>query len=342
MSSTQYTPHESETEWVERLRQIIPTFEWSAIKPPEESQKVVGPSNELDVLIGRYAKLYQLAPCIQAAQRYDFGYIDSIGYRVFTQFFQVANSRGTVVVVHGYTDHSGLYHKLILHLLRQQWNVYIYDQPGHGLSTGDPLNIHSFREYDQLLVELMNSLVSETIGPVYLVGQSMGAGIVSALLRTTSRAQKQQWRICGNVLLAPLIIPRGVKRMLLAYVAIGWWKKHIKRSFNRSSHDESFLTFREQQDVFQYQRIPVAWVGALLRWVLWMLKRCKDQQDNIVIIQGSADQTVSWRFNNRMIKRRNQQTVIHKIKGARHHLVCESEVYTNQVFQYIDQFMSVD
>ena len=50
-------------------------------------------------------------------------------------------SLGTVIVVHGYMDHIGLYGHLIRHLLGRQLTVVCLDLKGHGLSSGAACSI---------------------------------------------------------------------------------------------------------------------------------------------------------------------------------------------------------
>ena len=68
---------------------------------------------------------------------------------VFLQFFEPQDSdrrkkREYILISHGYYDHAGLYGYLIEHLLSRGWNVAIFDQIGHGLSSGSRAEIQDF------------------------------------------------------------------------------------------------------------------------------------------------------------------------------------------------------
>ena len=63
------------------------------------------------------------------------GTFESGRYEVAGQLFLQEGARGTVFMVHGYTDHLGLYGDLIRHLLALGYSVAGFDLPGHGLSS---------------------------------------------------------------------------------------------------------------------------------------------------------------------------------------------------------------
>ena len=87
-------------------------------------------------------------------------------------------SRGTVVVVHGYMDHIGLYNHLIKYLLQQQLNVVCFDLMGHGLSSGDPGSINNFSQYVEQLEQVIALSNEYFPGPTHGIGQSMGGAIL--------------------------------------------------------------------------------------------------------------------------------------------------------------------
>ena len=71
---------------------------------------------------------------------------------VFLQFFEPLDSgcrkkREYILISHGYYDHAGLYGHLIEHLLSRGWSVAIFDQIGHGLSSGSRAEIQHFDQY---------------------------------------------------------------------------------------------------------------------------------------------------------------------------------------------------
>ncbi len=59
--------------------------------------------------------------------------------------------RGTIFLLHGYNDHTGILKNLICFCLNQNYSVAVYDLPGLGLSSGEQGAIKDFSEYADIL-----------------------------------------------------------------------------------------------------------------------------------------------------------------------------------------------
>ena len=66
------------------------------------------------------------------------GCVQVAGYCVATQAWWPREPRGTLVLLHGYYDHMGLYRHVIDWALGLGFAVIACDLPGHGLSSGAP------------------------------------------------------------------------------------------------------------------------------------------------------------------------------------------------------------
>jgi len=100
---------------------------------------------------------------------------------LFRRSWLPANPTRSVIVVHGYAEHSGRYEHVASHLARRHTAVFAYDQQGHGRSDGTRCHVRSF---DDLLDDL-DGIVSEVRGehperPLFVVGHSMGGLVVAA------------------------------------------------------------------------------------------------------------------------------------------------------------------
>ena len=241
-------------------------------------------------------------------------------------------SRGTVVVVHGYMDHVGLYRHLIGVLLSLKFDVLCYDLTGHGLSDGDALSVDDFKHYATQLAELVSGMKRELQSPIHFVGQSTGAAVVMAhqLLFTEKRLSVLGCRI----LLAPLVRPslwRSIRRKFR------WFKyvvSKVPRRYSRNSHDVEFRRFITEQDPLQHKEIPVSWIGAMLAWGDW-LENHKPVLGKIHMIQGTDDGTVDWHHNMAILGRLYPELELKLVDEAKHHLVNETDQYRSEVFQHI-------
>ena len=311
--------------WVEQLRNELEVFDPSR-------------ATLCDLRLKEYYKLYQFNQ-LPSDIDYSAGFHWLGDTQLFLQYFHRRKAKGTVVLVHGYTDHTGLYRHIIQHLVNNHWNVFAYDLAGHGLSSGEPLAIRCFNDYVTQLQHLLNHYRPYFVGPVVMMGQSMGGSIILSLLAASSEQQKKAWAIRGNVMLAPMIRPADFDWMKRLYPFFGWWLGRLKRRFSTSSHDQAFLDFRSQLDPLQYRYISLKWIGAMLKWVKH-IEKIDALVDHALIIQGTGDETVNWQHNVRELERLCPHAQWHVIEGARHHLVNESEVYRKQVFNSIDEYLS--
>lgn len=247
------------------------------------------------------------------------------------------HSRGTVVIVHGYMDHMGLYQKLITTLYKTGYDLLCYDLSGHGLSDGNPLAVDDFKHYATQLSELISKVGPSLKAPLHMIGQSTGAAVLIAhQLLFSSQSMPQQG---VQVMLAPLIRPnlwRSIKRKfsLLKYVL-----KRVPRQYSQNSHDAAFIRFIEERDSLQHRQIPVSWIGAMLSWGDW-IEQHPPVKGRVYMIQGTDDSTVDWQHNLGVMGRLYPDLDLTLIEQAKHHLVNESDRYRLQVFQRILQILA--
>ena len=265
---------------------------------------------------------------------HSMGFLESGAHRIVVQRFDHPQAKGTAVVCHGYYDHVGLYGYLIGFLLEQGLTVITFDQPGHGLSSGERASIDSFDEYVQVLADVMGHYQSGMPGPWYLIGQSMGGAIAMEYL---ARSAGQPFR--EVVLLAPLIRPANWDTARWAY----WLARYTIRSRPRTIVDNAenpeFLSLM-RRDPLAPMVLPVQWVTAMVRW----MKRFESRQAlpfEPLVVQGHADETVDWRHNLNVLREKTRPTVL-EIPEARHHLVNESDLIRQQIFDWLRPRLKVE
>jgi alpha-beta hydrolase superfamily lysophospholipase len=84
-----------------------------------------------------------------------------------------------LIIIHGFSDHSGRYQSIADNLVPRRIAIYSFDQRGHGRSPGQRGHIDSFsafREDALIFTRLVAS--QEPDIPLFLFGQSMGGLIV--------------------------------------------------------------------------------------------------------------------------------------------------------------------
>ena len=261
------------------------------------------------------------------------GVFKAAAFDLVGQCWLPARPRATLVMLHGFYDHMGLYRHVVEWALAQAYAVISFDLPGHGLSSGPRASIHSFADYQEALDALF--IEASTLGlprPWHLLGQSTGGAIAIDHLLNHHQGSPVDGE---TVLLAPLVRPRAWGWSKLSYYALRPFVSGIARRFSENSTDPDFLPFL-QTDPLQPKRLPTAWVGALAQWIPFIESSMPSARSPIVI-QGEADMTVDWQHNLKVIEQKFSQPRILRVTEARHHLVNEVEAIRRRYFDFLNQ-----
>ena len=140
------------------------------------------------------------------AQHSRVGQLQVGGYQIALQAWWPEQPRATLVLLHGYYDHSGLYRHVIEWALGMGFAVLSFDLPGHGLSSGARASIGDFAEYQTVLQGVLAEAAALQLPqPWHLCGQSTGGAILIDYLLTGAPSAD----IGETILLAPLVRPRA-------------------------------------------------------------------------------------------------------------------------------------
>lgn len=118
----------------------------------------------------------------------------------------------TVVLVHGFGEHSGRYEHVGRWLAQRDYAVHTYDHRGHGRSGGRRCHVDRFDDYlDDLAAVLDRVRADAPAQPLFLVGHSMG-GLVVATFARERRPSASGIVLSG----AALALPEGNSRIRIA------------------------------------------------------------------------------------------------------------------------------
>lgn len=282
------------------------------------------------------------------------------GKELFYEYFQVENSRGAVVVVHGLSEFTEKYYEFAWCLVNQGYDVFLYDQRCHGRSCRltermDLIHVDHFSDYCEDLHRFVCQIVRPvTNGPLYLYGHSMGGAVAALYLgKHTDVFQKA-------VLSAPMILPlTGDTPEMVArwgmtmYLLLGNGKKKcwISNEFDpdypfERSHDQSYARFQWNMDRRHqnpcYCTTPQSnrWVqqSVSLRPKLTSRRFLEKIKTPILMICPDTDDTVSDVAQQKFSERCPMcQRVV--LPDATHGMLCGTkETVTAHVQQVLDHF----
>ena len=263
------------------------------------------------------------------------GAVSVAAYRIAMHVYRPVQPRGTLLVLHGYYDHMGLYGHIYKWALAQGFAVLSCDLPGHGLSSGARGSINSFQEYQQVLQAMFAQAAQLQLPqPWHILGQSTGAAIALDYVLN----QQPLTQLGETILLAPLVRPRAWRQSKLLYQLVKPFRSSVPRRYSNNSHDPAFVEF-VRQDPLQTQILPTAWVGALAQWI-GHIEQAQPSSYSPIIVQGQADMTVDWQHNLQVLNTKFDKPRILLLPEARHHLANEPAALREQFFDFLQAQLS--
>lgn len=178
---------------------------------------------------------------------------------LFYRYLTKHNPLGSVLIVHGYAEHSGRYGHVMDLLHQQGLAVYAVDLRGHGYSQGQRGYIDHIEQYLHDVDTLVNHIKhTYPAKPFYLLGHSMG-GLVSTLY-TAAHGPK----VDALALSCPLY---AIK------VKVPYWKEALGKvmseywpRFAMSNLIDPNLLSHDPKMVEAYQHDPLVFQTVTARW----------------------------------------------------------------------------
>ncbi len=184
------------------------------------------------------------------------------GCSLYYRWHPVAAPRGTVVIVHGFGEHSGRYAGVIADLNARGYAVLAFDYRGHGLAAGPRAYVGRFSQYlddlDAAIARARACLSGAERRPLFVLGHSLGG------LITAAYALDRGEGLSGFVVTSPAL------GMALAVPA---WKDALGRVMSRliprlsiPSGLDPALVSRDPEVVRAYAADPLVLTKATARW----------------------------------------------------------------------------
>jgi len=257
------------------------------------------------------------------------GTFEVAGFNIVAHVYKFEHGKGTAYIHHGYYDHVGIYGNIIEHCLQQGFNVFIYDLPGHGLSSGERAGIESFSQYDEVFNAGLALIQENLPQPLVLMGQSTGGAVIINYLlsRGITRHSSPFKKI---VLMAPLVRPVSWGTGQFFYYLVRPFTKKVKRVFAVNSGNEDFLKFISKNDPLQPLFLRTSWVGALKKWIK-IIEACEPVDLDVQVIQGTDDGTVDYQYNMKVLQKKFSGFRVKYVVQGRHQLVNEESEKLQQV-----------
>lgn len=278
------------------------------------------------------------------------------GAPLYTAYYRADAPRGTVFLLHGFSENAEKYRELIYYCLQENLSVVAYDHRGHGRSARQApvgiIHVGRFADYIKDF-DAVYAAYSDTVpAPFYLLAHSMG-GAVGALL-----LERYPTRFRRAVLVAPMLdlTYRGRERLIItlacrAACLVGKRKHSVptpKKDYENEPFENSyflslprFLALRElrRTDPKMSGGTPsIAWTAAALGVRRQILARGAAERIKTPVLLFSAENEtlVSNEAHNAFMARLSCGT--HRVvAGARHEILFSDDP---RLFPVLDEIFA--
>ncbi len=261
-----------------------------------------------------------------------FGTFISGSYTCAAHIYKPEKTFGTVFLVHGYYDHTGIVSSLISLFLKEHYSVAVFDLPGHGFSSGPRVSIDSFPQYTKALRDFFAQTKRYLPKPYIACGHSTGCSVI---LDYCFRERAAEFR--DIILIAPLIRSEYWHMSKLSYFFASPFTSTIHRWLRNATSDTAYLAWFAR-DPLQVHTFPLEWGKALFSWEKWM-RKAKPRPLPVTIIQGIEDHTVDWRYNIPFLEKKIPGCSVVFINHGEHQLMNEAEPMKSQTLESIGKVL---
>jgi alpha-beta hydrolase superfamily lysophospholipase len=213
------------------------------------------------------------------------------GLELFYQRWQPdVEPRAIIVIVHGVAEHCGRYMNLVNSLLTGGYEVWGYDQRGHGHSPGQRVYINRWGEYREDLKAFLDLVGKQEPGmPIFLYAHSMGALVALDYLLHYSEGLQ------GAIISGAPIEPAGVAKPSLVVLARLLTRIWPRLSVNlgldtRALSRDPVVVKAYETDPLVSHRVTIRWGTESLDTVAWVKAHASEICLPILLVHGEADQ----------------------------------------------------
>ncbi len=285
----------------------------------------------------------------------------SDGLKIYYEYVLCENAVGNVVIVHGLSEFTKKFYEIFFFFLNQGYNVFIYDQRGHGLSERETddleaIYVNSYYDYVDDLTCFINNVVEKVCPlPITIFSQSMGGAITGLYL------QENPNKIKKAIFSAPMVCPKmnGFPRFFIRMVASrlektkGKDKGFVKdQPFDANSKFEDssclnknrfdlYMKFRIDEPRYRTSNITNSWMKqtTYVQGLLLRKNKCDAITTKCYILSAEDDRVV-YNSKQKLLYKRLPNCKFFTIKDAKHTVYASTPKILEEYFNLISNFLA--
>ena len=283
------------------------------------------------------------------------------GCTISYEYFCTKDNHASIILLHGFTEFYKKLYEMTWYFLNMGYNVFLYDQRGHGLSGRtceqfSTTHVNDFNDYIKDLEIFIEQIVTPASKgcPIHLLGHSMGGAVATMFLINNSH------KVDKVILSSPMICPKthGVPPFVVDLVAKHFGKKdgwkarfpHCKDfnpnvNFNNSSDSskarfEHNLNLRIENEEYQNSSFTNGWIHEALKVKNYILnsKYIRKIKNKTLIISAPNDNVVYSSLHQKLATLIPDCTLI-SVPGAKHTLYTGTETLLSCFYQNVFNFL---
>lgn len=276
--------------------------------------------------------------------------------KLYYSLFEADKKRGSVVLVHGYTEGIEKYRELIYYFLQDGLSVYVYDQRSHGKSEREVsdvtlVHVDNFDEYVFDLQTFIDTVIPTSDLPLYLYAHSMGGAVAALYLEKgvekIKKAILSSPMIAHNkppvshLIMLPFITPFALFAPKKRVFATGEYPGYEKFEDYSGSSEQRFIAYEN----FKRENIEYASWAATYSWAKQsfkvpckILKRGNVEKIKIPVLVYSAqrDDVVKNSYHLKFVRRLKYGTY-RIINNAKHEIFNSTD---DVLFPYVQDVLN--
>ncbi len=272
---------------------------------------------------------------VEISERY---YHSKDGSSIFYRSAVPENPIASVIILHGYAEHSGRYLHVIDYLAGRNLAVFAPDERGHGKTAKTLGDIESFK----LVLEDIDLLVTQAdekfpTRPIFMLGHSMGA------LLAVLYAERFEERLRGLILSgAALVLPDNVSpflKKIAGFIARVAPRLQVQTFDSSGISRDPEVIRKKDEDPLYYKGKTMARTGdEMLKGIESAIAGLKSISLPILILHGGADPIISPEASKMVYENVSSEDKTLKLfEGLYHEIMNEPE--KDEVLEFIGNWI---